>query len=121
MPLSFYLHGDALHEYQRGCELLGSFAKCLASLRAVNAVQPDALAFALVQDRDGVAVADADHAAGEVGGEGLTCKQDKSKGRKHGNDGMQARHGVSRTGRTAFILVQSGREGESRARGLEVK
>ncbi len=79
MPLSFYLHGDALHEYQRGCELLGSFAKCLASLRAVNAVQPDALAFALVQDRDGVAVADADHAAGEVGGEGLTGYESDAK------------------------------------------
>ncbi len=31
--------------------------------------QPDAFAFPIVQDRDGVAIADAHDAAGEVGGE----------------------------------------------------
>jgi len=70
VPLSFYLHGDALHEYQLGCELLGSVAECLALLRAVNAVQPDALALAVVQHRDGVAVRHAHDLAGEVRGEG---------------------------------------------------
>ncbi len=52
MPLSFYLHGDALHEYQLGCELLGSLPERLALLRAVNTVQPDTLALAVVQDGD---------------------------------------------------------------------
>ncbi len=38
-------------------------------LRAVNAVQPDTFALAVVQDGDGVAVRDAHHAASEVGGD----------------------------------------------------
>jgi len=70
VPLSFYLHGDALPQFQLGCELLSSLAERLPLFRAVNAVQPDALAFAVVQHRDGVTVADAHHAASEVGGEG---------------------------------------------------
>jgi len=50
----------------------------LALLRAVNAVQPNALALAVVQDRDGVAVADAYRAAGEVGGEGSAAQKEKN-------------------------------------------
>ncbi len=79
MPLYFYLHGDDLHEYQLGRELLGSVAERLPLLRAVDAVQPDTLAFAVVQHGDRIAVADAHDAASEVGGEGLTRNQRKAK------------------------------------------
>ncbi len=64
------LHGNGLPEDRCGRELLGSLAERLALFRAVNAVQPDALALAVVQDRDRVAIGDAHHAASEVGGEG---------------------------------------------------
>ena len=64
------LHGDSVAEDQPGRELLGSLPKRLPLFRAVNAVQPDTLALAVVQHGDGVAVADAHHAASEVGGEG---------------------------------------------------
>ena len=53
----------------------------LPLLRAVNAVQPDALALAVVQHRDGVTVGGAHHAAREVGGEGLTLSSAKLKNR----------------------------------------
>ncbi len=56
MPLYFYLHGDALHEYQLGRELLGAFPEGLALLRTVNAVQSDAFALPVVQHGDGVAI-----------------------------------------------------------------
>ncbi len=52
------------------CELLGSGAERLALLRAIDAVQPNALTLAAVQDRDGVAIGHAHHAAAKVGGEG---------------------------------------------------
>ncbi len=55
------------------CNLLDPFAKRLPLLRAVNPVQPDALAFAVVQDRDRVAVRDAHDAAGEESPSGTTA------------------------------------------------
>ncbi len=64
------VHGDGLPGDQRGRELLGPLAEHLPLFRAVNAVQSDAFALALVQHRDGVAVCHSHHATGEVGGEG---------------------------------------------------
>ncbi len=52
------LHCDGSAEDQRGRELLGSVAERLTLLRAVDAMQPDALALAAVHDGDGVAVSD---------------------------------------------------------------
>ncbi len=58
---------------------LARFAERLPFLRAVNAVQTDALALAVVHHRDGVAVGHAHHTAGEVGGEGLTGYESDAK------------------------------------------
>ncbi len=66
------LHGDALAEDQLRRELLGLPTERLPLLRTVNPVQPDTLAFAIVQHGDRVAIADAHHGARELGGEGLT-------------------------------------------------
>ncbi len=69
------LHRDSLGKDKVRCELPGSLPKCLALLRAVNTVQPNALVFAVVQHGDGVAVRDAHHAAGEVGGERMESRE----------------------------------------------
>ncbi len=76
-------------------------------------MQPYALALAVVQDRDRVAVADAPHTAGEVGGEGVTGKQRKAKEQRQGSNRLGTAHGISGTVRTASILRESGRKGES--------
>ena len=75
------LHGDSGAEDQLRRELLGAVAERLALLRAVDAVEPNAFALAVVQHGDGVAVRDTDHAAREVGGEGLTLSSAKLKNR----------------------------------------
>ena len=49
-------HGDSVAEHQLRCELLGLPTERLPLLRAVDAVQSDTLAFALVQHRNGVAI-----------------------------------------------------------------
>ncbi len=68
-------------------------------------MQPDTLALAVVQDRDGVAIADAHHAASEVGGEGLACKQRKAKEQRQGSSELRPAHGISGAGTTAPILI----------------
>ncbi len=113
MPLSFYLHGDALHEYQRGRELLGAVAERLPLFRAVNTVQPNTLALAIVQHSDGVAIGHAHHAAGEVGGEALAGKQGEADEQRQGGNRLGTAHGISRTARTAPILLEAGRKGDS--------
>ncbi len=45
----------------------------LALLGAVNALEAGTLSFATVQDRDGVAIADVHHAAGELLNDGWLC------------------------------------------------
>ncbi len=63
------LHGHVLPEHQLRCELFRLPAKRLPPFGAVNAVQPNPLGFALVQDGDHVTIADAHHHAAEVGPE----------------------------------------------------
>ncbi len=61
---------------------------------AVDPMQPDALALAVVHDRDRVAVGHAHHAAGEIGGEGLTGKQRKAKEQRQGSNRLGTAHGI---------------------------
>ncbi len=87
----------------------------LALLRTVDAVEPYALTLAVVQDRDGIAVADAHHAAGEVGGEGLTGYESEAKEQGEGGNRLGTAPGMSGPARTGLILPKSRREGESQA------
>ncbi len=84
-----------------------------ALLRAVNPVQPDALALAVVQDGDGVAIGDAHDAASEVGGEAGSGKQCIDEEQWQGGNELRTAHGISVTGMTGPILRESGRKGES--------
>ena len=56
--------------------------------------QPDTFTHSPVHHRDRVAVADAYHAAGEVGGEGLTCKQRKAEEQRQGSNRLGTAHGI---------------------------
>ncbi len=66
-----------------------------------------------VQHRDGVTIADAHHAAGEVGGEGLTSYESDAKEQKQGGNRVGTAHGMSGTVWSAVILRESGRKGDS--------
>ncbi len=47
------------------------------------------------------------------GGEGLTRNQRKAKEQRQGSNRLRTAHGISGTGRTAPILRESGRKGDS--------
>jgi hypothetical protein len=66
-PLS---HSDRFPESQISCELTGAASRRLAPLRAVDSIKPYPGLPMVVQDRDRVAIGDADHFAGERGGFG---------------------------------------------------
>ena len=68
--LSEYSDRDFLAMDERRCELLGLLAEGLALLRTVDATQSDAFSLAIVEYIKGVAVENADDAAGEVGSYG---------------------------------------------------
>ncbi len=57
------------------CELLGAVAERLVPLGAVDPVEPNTLAYAIVQDRDRVVVHDAHNLAGKGCGEGGRCSE----------------------------------------------
>ncbi len=63
---------------------------------------------------DGVADWHAHHAAGEVGGEGLTGYESDAKEQREGSNLVGMAHGICGTGRIAPILLDSGGKGESR-------
>ncbi len=95
------------------CELLAPLSERLPLFLTVNAMQPNALPRTIVQHGDRVAVGDANHAAREVGGEGLTCKQRKAKEQRQGSNRLRTAHGISGMARTAPILLEAGRKGDS--------
>ena len=63
------LDGDVLPKDEVRGGVLGIVAKGLAFLRAVDAVESDALRALVVQDFESVAVKDSDEGASEIGGE----------------------------------------------------
>ena len=112
-------HCHRLSKDQVGRELPGQPTEPLALLRAVNPVQPYPLSQAVVQGRDRIAIAEIHNLAGEVGGEGLTCKQRKAKEQRQGSNRLGTAHGISGTARTAPILLRSGRKGDSGDGGID--
>ncbi len=77
--VAFYYYSDDFPEGQVGCEPFGLLSVGLFLLRAVDAVQADALGFAVVQDIDRISIHNTDNSAGEIsgeGGQGQPCGQE---------------------------------------------
>jgi len=76
MPvLAVRLEHDIFAKNQLRCCLFRSLAECLGFLRAVDAIQADALRLLVLQDFDRVAVDYRDDEGGELGRSAVNCKQ----------------------------------------------